>query len=60
MVDAKRGDDRKPDPMRVEVMKRLPKEIMEQLTREEVDAFLFEDEWPDALRRKLKDYLVDD
>ncbi|MBW1680799.1 MAG: hypothetical protein JRF59_02025 [Deltaproteobacteria bacterium] len=46
-----------PDPMRLEVLRRLPKEIMEQLNKEEIKAFLYEDEWPDSLREKLKDYL---
>lgn len=46
-----------PDPMRLEVLRRLPKEIMEQLNKEEIKAFLYKDEWPDSLREKLKDYL---
>ena len=46
-----------PDPERVKVLSNLPKEIVEQLTKEEVDAFLFEDLWPDSLRDKLKDFM---
>ena len=46
-----------PDPERVKVLSNLPKEIVEQLTKEEVDAFLFEDLWPDSLRHKLKDFM---
>lgn len=52
--------DRKPDPVRMQALRRLPLEIKQALTAEEVDAFLFEQEWPDSLREKLKDYLVDE
>ncbi len=48
----------KPDPERVNVLRNLPTEITEQLTKEEINAFLFDEEWPDSLREKLKDYLV--
>ncbi len=47
-----------PDPERVEALRSLPAEITRTLTREEVVAFLFDDEWPDSLREKLKDYLA--
>jgi hypothetical protein len=30
------------------------------LTKEEVQAFFYDDEWPDSMREKLKDYLVDE
>ena len=46
-----------PDPEKVKVLSNLPKKIVEQLTKEEVNAFLFEDLWPDSLRDKLKDFL---
>ena len=46
-----------PDPERVKVLSNLPKEIVEQLTKEEVNAFLFEEFWPDSLRDKLKDFM---
>jgi hypothetical protein len=36
----------------------LPKEITETLTKEEISIFLFEDEWPETLAEKLKDFLV--
>ncbi len=52
--------DRKPDPARMRALRGLPLEIKQTLTGEEVDAFLFEEEWPDSLREKLKDYLVDE
>ncbi|MGB9715251.1 MAG: hypothetical protein ACPL1G_02390 [Thermodesulfovibrionales bacterium] len=51
---------RKPDPVKMHVLRSLPLEIKQTLTKEEVDAFLYEEVWPDSLREKLKDYIVDD
>ncbi len=56
----KSPEKRKPDLMRMEILRNLPIKIKETLTREEVDAFLYEDIWPDSLREKLKDYIVDE
>ena len=47
------------DPMRMAILRSLPKEIKESLTQEEVDAFLMGEELPDSLEEKLKDYLED-
>jgi len=44
---------------RLEALRRMPKEILETLTQEEIKIFLYQDDWPDSLREKLKDYLVD-
>jgi len=49
-----------PDPARVQALRMLPIEIKESITKEEANAFLFDDVWPDSLREKLKDYLVED
>jgi hypothetical protein len=57
MMDRKDSQKGKPDPERIEVLRNLPKEILEQLSKEEVNAFLLENEWPDSLRDKLKDFL---
>jgi hypothetical protein len=54
----KPAPDRKPDPARLEAMKNLPREVMLTLTREEVNAFLFDEVWPDSLKDKLKDYVT--
>ena len=53
-------ENRKPEPRRLEALRRLPKKTMESLSKEEINIFLFEDEWPDSLREKLKDYLTDE
>jgi hypothetical protein len=55
----KKPDKKKPDPVRMQALRSLPLEVKQVLTKEEVDAFLYEDVWPDSLKGKLKDYLVD-
>ncbi|MBW1901669.1 MAG: hypothetical protein JRJ20_08535 [Deltaproteobacteria bacterium] len=57
MMDGKGSQKGKPDPERMEALRNLPKEIVEQLSKEEVNAFLLDNEWPDSLREKLKDFL---
>ena len=52
--------DKKPDSKRLEALRRLPKEVIESLTKEEVRAFLHDDTWPDSLEEKLKNFLVDE
>jgi hypothetical protein len=50
---------RKPDQKRMNILRSLPLHIKESLTKEEVDAFLYGNEWPETLARKLEEYLVD-
>jgi hypothetical protein len=50
----------KPDPQRMAILRSLPLEIKEQLTGEEAQAFLYNEELPTALLAKLKDYLVEE
>jgi len=50
---------RKPDPARMQVLRSLPIDVKQQLTKEEADAFLYETVWPDSLYEKLKDFLVE-
>ncbi len=53
--------EKKPiDPAKMQVLRSLPIEIKQSLTREEVDAFLHDEVWPDSLTEKLKDFLVDE
>jgi hypothetical protein len=51
---------RKAIPARVEFLRCLPLSVKESLLKEEVDAILFEDVWPDSLLEKLKDYFEKD
>ena len=55
-----KNQKQEPDSKRLEAFRELPVDILEKLTKEEVRAFIYDDEWPDSLREKLKDYLVDD
>ena len=48
----------KPDPERVALLRALPVEIKKQITGEEAQAFIYNEELPDSLMEKLKDYLV--
>lgn len=52
-------EKKQPDPMRVAIVKMLPREIKEKLTIEEMNAFLYDEVLPDSLMEKLKDYLAD-
>ena len=49
----------KPDPGRMAILRSLPLEIKQQITGEEAQAFLYNEELPDSLLEKLKDYLED-
>ena len=53
-------DKRKIDPAKMQVLRSLPVGNKQSLTKEEVDAFLHDEVWPDSLREKLKDYFVDE
>jgi hypothetical protein len=55
-----RARGKKPAPDRTEALRRLPREVMKRLTKEEVHAFLFNEVWPDSLQEKLKDYLAEE
>ena len=50
----------KPDLKRLEALRKLPRDVTRTLTKKEIKAFLEDDEWPDSLKEKLKDYLVND
>ena len=49
----------KPDLQRMAVLRSLPLEIKQQITGEEAQAFLYNEELPESLLEKLKDYLED-
>lgn len=46
--------------MKMRVLRMLPVEIKQSLTKEEANALMHDEVWPDSLKVKLKDYLVDD
>ena len=49
----------KPDPQRMEALRSLPLDIKQRITGEEAQAFLYNEELPESLLEKLKDYLED-
>jgi hypothetical protein len=55
------GQAGKPEPLhgRMEALRELPGDVLRTLSKAEVNAFLFEEEWPDSLREKLKDYIIE-
>ncbi|MDY6881489.1 MAG: hypothetical protein V2J25_17325 [Desulfatiglans sp.] len=59
MGEEKSDQGREPNPDRLTILKQLPTEITKTLSREETNAFLFDEELPDSLQEKLKDFLVD-
>ncbi len=54
------GLKKTPEPRkgRMEALRELPGEVLRTLSKDEVNAFLFEKVWPDSLKEKLKAYLV--
>lgn len=55
-----KSEKKKVDPAKMQVLRNLPLDIKQTLTREEVDAFLHDEVWPDSLSEKLKNYLMDE
>lgn len=56
----KHPEKKKIDPLKMRALRSLPIELKQSLTKDEVDAFLGDEVWPDSLREKLKDYIVDE
>ncbi|MFH1156760.1 MAG: hypothetical protein V1793_23405 [Pseudomonadota bacterium] len=52
--------ERPVDPERKMALKRLPPHIREQMTPEEIELFLYGEEWPDALFQKLDEFIIKD
>ena len=50
-------ETRKPDPEKMRVLRSMPLQIKQSLTKEEVNAFLYEELWPDSLIEKLGEFL---
>ena len=59
-MEEKRSIKRDVDSKRLEALRSLPRDVLGSLTKEETRAFLHEEVWPDSLRQKLRDYLVDE
>ena len=51
---------KRPAPERLAALRNLPKEILNTLSQEEVNAFLHDEVWPDSLSDKLKEYIIEE
>ncbi len=58
MQEEKETRNNEPLPGRMEVLRELPTDIMRSLSKEEIQAFLFEEIWPESLSEKLEQYLA--
>ncbi|MFP3983401.1 MAG: hypothetical protein ACLFV2_06890 [Desulfurivibrionaceae bacterium] len=54
------GEKNRPKPERVAILRALPLEIKEKITGEEARAFMYDEDLPESLYEKLKDYLVEE
>jgi len=54
------NDKRKPNPERIAFLRSLPVEVKEQITGEESEAFMFEEDIPESLFEKIKEYIKED
>jgi hypothetical protein len=54
---SKKTPEKKPNPERMHTLRSLPVEIKQSLTKDEVNAFLYEEIWPDTLLEKLKEFI---
>ena len=57
-MEEKKHVNKEPLPGRMEVLRDLPADIMRSLSKEEIQAFLFEEIWPVSLSEKLEQYLA--
>ena len=60
IMEEQKSPESKPDPARIQFLKSLPSNIIQSLTKEDVNAILYEDVWPDSLKEKLEDYIVEE
>jgi len=51
---------RKPDPDRVAILRSLPLEVKQQITGEEAEAFMYGEEIPESLYKKIKDFIEEE
>jgi hypothetical protein len=56
----KKKHGKKADPERLMALESLPPNIKNSLTEEEVNMFLYEEEWPESLFEKLKEFIITD
>ena len=53
-------DKQNPNPERVAFLRHLPLQVKETITGEEAHQFMFEEEIPESLFEKIKDYMEEE
>lgn len=51
---------RKPDPDRVAFLRSLPLDVKQEITGEEAEAFMYGEEIPESLYKKIKDFIEEE
>ena len=49
-----------PNPNRVAFLRSLPLEVKQEITGEESEIFMYEEDIPESLYEKIKDYITED
>ncbi len=53
-------DKRTPNPDRVAFLRTLPLEIKQSITGEEAEIFMYDEDIPESLYEKIKEYITED
>jgi len=53
-------EKRTPNPNRVAFLRSLPLEVKQEITGEESEIFMYEEDIPESLYEKIKDYITED
>ena len=53
-------EKRTPNPNRVAFLRSLPLEVKQEITGEESKIFMYEEDIPESLDEKIKDYITED
>jgi hypothetical protein len=53
-------EKRTPNPDRVAFLRSLPLEVKQEITGEESEIFMYEDDIPESLYKKIKDFITED
>ena len=53
------ADKRTPNPDRVAFLRSLPLDVKQEITGEESEAFIYEEDIPESLYEKIKEYIAE-
>lgn len=51
---------RKPNPERIAFLRSLPIEVKQEITGDEAEKFMYEEEIPESLYKKIKDFIEEE